>query len=149
MRSHKITRANVTPYRGCCNPHQARYHRDPTKRHLDLLLRVLESRLRNEGTDVCDLLSVLLSVLLDLTEVLTFAAPKIGARVAERARLLAFAGYTPALSRAARKALKLGDIGPQHPAYPVWVELVESEDFHRSLDSATLPPEPLPEWLLH
>jgi hypothetical protein len=118
---------------------------DPTKGQLDILLTVLEARLRNEGSEVAEVLSVLL----DITEVLTFAAPKIGARAAERARLLAFAGYTPALSRAAKKALKRGDIGPQHPAYIVWAELAEATEFHRSLDTAALSPEPLPEWLLH
>jgi len=108
-----------------------------------VLLAVLEARLRDEESEVEEVLSVLW----DLTEVLPFAAPKIGARAAEKARLLAFAGYTPALSRAAKRFLKLGEVGPQHPAYPVWVDLAEAEDFHRSLDTAELPPEPLPEWL--
>jgi hypothetical protein len=120
-----------------------RYRLNPVKGQLDVLLAVLEARLRSEDTDVAEVLSVLL----DITEVLTFAAKKVAARAAERARLLAFAGYTPALSRAARKALKLGGIDTQHPAYPVWAELAEAEDFHRDLDTAALPPEPLPEWL--
>jgi hypothetical protein len=140
---HAIIRCNVWSYRGCTAPRRGLFRRDPVKGQLDILLLVLEARLRDEGSDVGEVLSVLL----DITEVLTFAAPKIAARTAERARLLAFAGYTPPLSRAAKKALKLGDIGPQHPAYPIWVELAEAEAFHRDLDSAALPPEPLPAWL--
>jgi hypothetical protein len=139
MRPHKITRANVTPYRGCCNPHQARYHRDPTKRHLDLLLRVLESHLRNEGTDVCDLLSVLL----DLTEVLSFAAQKIGVRAAERARLLVCMGHTGALSGIAAKYLKMGGVGPAHPTYAMWLDLAEAETFYKALDTLCMPTKPL------
>ncbi len=140
---HAIVRCNVWSYRGCTAPRRGLFRRDPVKGQLDILLLVLEARLRDEENEVEEVLSVLW----DVTELLPLAAPKIAARVAERARLLVFAGYTPALSRAAKKALKLGDIGPQHPAYIVWAELVGAEAFHQSLDSAALPPEPLPEWL--
>ncbi len=143
MKKHQTPRPDVWGYQGSCKPRRGRYRWDATKGELNVLLTVLEARLRDEGSDVGEVLSVLR----DLTDVLPFAAPKIGARAAERARLLAFAGYTPALSKAARRALKLGDIGPQHPAYIVWAELAEAEAFHQSLDSAALPPEPLPEWL--
>jgi hypothetical protein len=47
------------------------------KGQLDILLTVLEAHLRDEGSDVGEVLSVLWD--------LPFAAPKIGARVAERA----------------------------------------------------------------
>jgi hypothetical protein len=120
-----------------------RYRRSSLRREIGVLLTVLEARLRDEGSDVAEVLSVLR----DLTDVLPFAAKKVAARAAERARLLVFAGYTPALSRAAKRFLKMGEFGPQHPAHVIWVELAESEDFHRSLDSTVFPPEPLPEWL--
>jgi hypothetical protein len=143
MSTRRPPGGNTWSYRGCCVARRGRYRLDPVRRELHILLVILEARLRDESTDVGEVLSTLL----DLTEVLTFAAPKIAARAAERARMLAFAGYTPALSRAARKFLKMGEVGPQHPAHVIWVELAESEDFHRSLDTAELPPEPLPEWL--
>ena len=143
MRKRQTPRPDVWGYRGCCKPRLGRYRRSSLRREIGVLLTVLEARLRDEGSDVAEVLSVLR----DLTDVLPFAAKKVAARAAERARLLVFAGYTPALSRAARKALKLGGIGPQHPAYIVWAELAEAEAFHQSLDSTVFPPEPLPEWL--
>ena len=143
MKKHRTPRPDVWSYRGRCTPRRGQYRWDATKGELGVLLAVLEARLRDEENEAAEVLSVLR----DLTDTLPFAAPRISARAAERARLLAFAGYTPALSRAARKFLKMGDIGPQHPAYPIWVELAEAEAFHRDLDSAVFPPEPLPEWL--
>jgi hypothetical protein len=48
---------------------------DPTKGQLDILLAVLEARLRDEGSDVGEVLSVLWD--------LPFAAKKVAARAAE------------------------------------------------------------------
>jgi hypothetical protein len=143
MSARKTPRPDVWSYRGCCTPRRGHYKWSSLRREIGVLLVILEARLRDESTDVAEVLSVLW----DLSEVLPFAAPKVAARAAEKARLLVFAGYTPALSKAARRVIKLGDISPQHPAYIVWAELAEATEFHEKLDSMTFPPEPLPEWL--